>query len=190
MNRTAIGLALAALLLASPAAGDELAALKDEAKELVKNFATGLKGELVLAMKSGGPLNAISVCSVKAPQIADKISQASGWTVARSSHRLRNPGNEADEYTAKAIADFLTRQENGEKPDTMIKAEILEENGKKVFRLVKAIPTGKVCLTCHGAESVKPEVEAALKEHYPDDKARGFKAGEIRGVFTLKKVLN
>ena len=190
MNKTAIGLALTALLLASPAAGDELAALKDEAKGLIKNFATELQSELVSAMKSGGPVNAIGVCNVKAPQIAAEISRGSGWSVARSSHKLRNPVNEADDFTATAIADFLKRQSDGEKPDTMVKAEIVEEDGKKVFRLVKAIPTGEVCLTCHGAESVKPEVEAALKEHYPDDKARGFKIGEMRGVFTLKKALN
>ncbi|NNE25194.1 MAG: copper chaperone PCu(A)C [Rhizobiales bacterium] len=165
-------------------------ALKEEAKGLMKKFAGELKGELVSAMKSGGPLNAIGVCNVKAPQIADKISEASGWTVARSSHKLRNPSNEADDFTAKAIAEFLARQANGEKPGTMVKAGISEENGARVFRMVKAIPTGKVCLACHGAETVTPEVEAALMEHYPDDKARGFKIGEMRGVFTLKKELN
>lgn len=190
MKKTVIGLAFAALLLTDPASGEELDTLKDEAKGLIKKFATELKGELVSAMKSGGPLNAIGVCNVQAPQIADRISQSSDWTVARSSHKLRNPANEADDFTAKAIAGFLTRQASGEKPDTMVKAEILEENGKKVFRLVKAIPTAEVCVACHGGETVKPEVVAALKEHYPDDKARGFKIGEIRGVFTLKKVLN
>lgn len=190
MNKTAIGLAFAALLLANPAAGDELAALKDEGKGLIKQFATELKGELVSAIKSGGPVNAIGVCNMKAPQIADNISQASGWTVARSSHKLRNPANAADDFTATAIAEFLTRQANGEKPGTMVKVQIVEENGDRVFRMIKAIPTGKVCLACHGADSVKPQVEAALKEHYPEDKARGFKLGEMRGVFTLKKVLN
>ena len=190
VNKIAIGLAFTALFLTSPAAGDELAALKNEAKGLIKKFSTELKGELVSAMKSGGPLNAIGVCNVKAPQIADKVSQASGWTVARSSHKLRNPANEADDFTAAVIAEFLARQANGEKPGTMVKSKIIKENGDRVFRLVKAIPTGEVCLACHGAESVKPQVEAAIKEHYPDDKARDFKLGEMRGVFTLKKVLN
>lgn len=190
MHKTTIGLALAALMLATPATGGELGALKNEAKGLIKKFATELKGELVSAMKSGGPVKAIGVCNIKAPQIADDISQGSGWTVARSSHKLRNPANAADDFTATAIADFLTRQADGEKPDTMTKAEITEENGKRVFRMVKAIPTGEACLACHGADSVKPQVEAALKELYPDDKARGFKPGEMRGVFTLKKELN
>ncbi len=190
MNKSALGLALAALLVSVPAWGGELDTLRDEAKRLIKQFASELKGELVSAMKTGGPLNAIGVCSIKAPQIADNISQTSGWTVARSSHKLRNPANEPDDYTAEAIAEFLKRQANGEKPDTMIKAEIREENGERVFRMVKAIPTGEVCLACHGGESVKAEVEAAIKEHYPSDSARRFKIGEMRGVFTLKKALD
>ena len=54
MNRTAIGLALAVLLLAGPAAGDDVAALKDEAKGLIKQFAGELKGELVSALTRAG----------------------------------------------------------------------------------------------------------------------------------------
>ena len=165
------------------------AALAEEGKALMMAFGGTLKGELQAAMKAGGPVNAISVCNVRAPEIAADVSQTPGWTIARSSHKLRNPANEPDDFTAAAIAGFLDRQANGEKPDTMIKAEILEENGKKVFRMVKAIPTGEVCLACHGGDSVKAGVEAAIKEYYPGDAARGFKVGEMRGVFTLKKML-
>jgi hypothetical protein len=49
---------------------------------------------------------------------------------------------------------------------------------------MKAIPTGKVCLKCHG-EKIDPDVEASLKQNYPRDKARGFKEGDIRGAFTI-----
>lgn len=190
LYKSTLGSALAALLVSVPAWGGELDTLRDEAERLIKQFASELKGELVSAMKTGGPLNAIGVCSIKAPQIADNISQASDWTVGRSSHKLRNLANEPDDYTAVAIAEFLKRQANGEKPDTMIKAETREESGERIFRMVKAIPTGEVCLACHGGESVKGEVEAAIKEYYPSDSARGFKIGEMRGVFTLKRVLD
>ncbi len=36
---------------------------------------------------------------------------------------------------------------------------------------------------------MKPEVEEVLKTLYPEDQARGFAVGQMRGVFTLKKVL-
>ena len=67
-------------------------------------------------------------------------------------------------------------------------AEVVEMNGQKSFRYMKAIPTGKVCLNCHGAE-LKPAVSKELDMLYTDDKARGFKAGDIRGAFTLSKPL-
>ena len=40
-----------------------------------KQFASELKGELIVNLKEGGPINAISVCSEKASMIADRISQ-------------------------------------------------------------------------------------------------------------------
>jgi hypothetical protein len=133
-------------------------------------------------------VNAISVCNERAPAIAAAVS-ADGWTVARSSHKLRNPENAPDAFTAEAIAGFLTLQAQGESADVMAKAGITEENGQRIFHFVKAIPTAELCLGCHGGDNVKPEVVAKLAELYPADEARGFSVGEMRGVFTLTKVL-
>lgn len=49
---------------------------------------------------------------------------------------------------------------------------------------MKAIPTAALCVKCHG-ETIDPEVEAKLKALYPNDQARGFKEGDLRGAFTL-----
>ncbi|HQF31154.1 MAG TPA: DUF3365 domain-containing protein, partial [Hyphomicrobiales bacterium] len=70
---------------------------------------------------------------------------------------------------------------------TMVKAGIVEEDGKKLFRLVKAIPTGEVCLNCHGGAEVKAETAEMLAKYYPEDQARGFTLGQMRGVFTLSR---
>ena len=171
-----------------PAYAKDLQALKMEGKGLMMKFGKSLKGELVAAMKQGGPVKAIGVCRVKAPKIASQVSSGS-WKVARSSHKLRNPSNGPDAFTRMVIKEFSKRQAAGEKANTLLKAKITEENGKKVFRMVKAIPTAKVCLKCHGGDNVKPQVVEKIAELYPNDKARGFKEGEMRGVFTLKKVL-
>jgi hypothetical protein len=64
-------------------------------------------------------------------------------------------------------------------------SEFVELDGKNVFRYMKAIPTGEICLNCHGGDNVKPEVEAKLTEFYPDDKARGYSIGDIRGAFSI-----
>ncbi len=189
-RKIAVIIACISAFAAAPAmAKADMAALAKEGKGVMMKFGKTLKGELQAAVKAKGFGHAVEVCSVKAPEIAEKISASEGWSVARSSHKLRNPHNAPDAFTAAVIKDFLARQARGEDPKAMVKTAIVEEDGKKVFRMVKAIPTGKLCLNCHGGAEVKPGVEAVLKEHYPEDKARGFKIGEMRGVFTLKKVV-
>ena len=166
------------------------AALVQEGKALMQQLGGTLKGELQAAVKEKGAAHAIEVCNIRAPEITDEVSGSSGWSVARSSHKLRNPANEPDAYTAAVIDEFLARQDAGEKAADMVKAEIVEENGKSVFRMVKAIPTGQACLACHGGDQVKQPVLDRLAELYPQDQARFFNVGEMRGVFTLSKPLD
>ena len=189
--RSIFAAAVMFLLVAATASAEDEVALSAEGKALIQKFGGALKAELVAAMEDGGPFEAISVCNVRAPEIAAAISADSGgWTISRSSHKLRNPNNAPDPYTAAAIEAFLARETSGEVAANMVKAEIVEEDGQRVFRMVKAIPTGAVCLTCHGGDEVTLDVKAALAALYPDDMAHGFKEGEMRGVFTLRKVID
>lgn len=188
MRKMIIAATFAAAFTGQTAQGDEVAALAEEGKALIQEFGSALKGKLLLAMNEGGPVNAIAVCHEAAPEIAQSVS-TDGWTVARSSHRLRNPDNAPDAFTAATIEDFLAREAAGEGAQDLVRAAIVEEDGSEAFHLVKAIPTDKVCLSCHGAAEVAPETEAKLAELYPQDEARGFSLGEMRGVFTLTKTL-
>jgi len=165
---------------------------KAEAKKITGAFFKELKGELVKGMKSGGPVAAIGVCNSVAPAIAMKHSSASGWDVARTSLKLRNPANTPDSWETGVLKKFEERRANGEGPDTLAYAEVVEENGEKYFRFMKGIvmpPKEKMpCLMCHG-ENIDAKVASKLDELYPEDKARGYKAGQVRGAFTLKKKL-
>jgi hypothetical protein len=49
-------------------------------------------------------------------------------------------------------------------------------------RYTRPILAGGVCLVCHGA-TISDEVEAALAEHYPHDRATGYAEGDVRGAF-------
>ncbi len=180
---------LGAVICAQTAGAADQPALTAEGKALIQEFGETLKAELMAAMEKGGPVEAIAVCNLRAPEIAASVS-SDGWTVARSSHRLRNSDNAPDAYTAAAIKEFLAREAAGEPAADLVKAEIVEDEGGQVFRMVKAIPTAGLCVSCHGGEEVAPEVQAKLAELYPQDQARGFSEGEMRGVFTLKKPLD
>jgi len=157
--------------------------LKQEAISIVQKFGGTLKPQLQDAMKGAGPIHAISVCSVAAPAIAQKLSKDTGWTVNRVSLKARNNKTAIpDAWEKKVLEQFDQRQAAGESAEKMAFAEIVD--GK--YRFMKAQGVEKVCLNCHAAE-IKPEVEAALKQHYPEDMARGYSEGQIRGAFSVSK---
>lgn len=183
---------LAAILSAfvitpSVSMASDVEAVKAEAPGVIKGFGGKLKGTLVGAMKSGGPIKALTACNDKAGGIAEAAS-VNGWDVGRTSLKLRNPGNAADAWELKTLASFEARKAAGENPGQIKHSEVVEEDGKKVFRMMVAIPTGGVCLNCHGS-NLKPEVAAKIDALYPTDKARGFAKGDIRGAFTIRKSL-
>jgi Skp family chaperone for outer membrane proteins len=160
-----------------------------EAKAIVKEFAETLQGELQAAIKEGGPVNAIAVCQDRAPAIAADLSERTGWEVGRTSLKTRNTADNApDAWEAKVLAEFDERRAAGEDVQPMAYAATVTSDDAKTFRFMKAIPTADVCLACHGSD-ITPEVTAALDERYPDDMARGYSKGEVRGAFTLSKPL-
>ena len=89
-----------------------------------------------------------------------------------------------DSDNSEIASRCIVASERREDPAKIDHAEIVEIDGAKRFRYMKAIPTGGVCVACHGA-SLNPKVAAKLDSLYPGDKARGFKPGDIRGAFTV-----
>ncbi len=176
---------------ASPVVADETQDLTAQGGALIQQLAGALQTELQAAMQTGGPARGVEVCNLEAPGITYDVANSSdGWEISRSSHKLRNPTNAPDPYTAAIIDNFLARAEGGEAPQSMIFSEIVEEDNERIFRMVRAIPTAGGCLSCHGGSEVSAEVEAILSDRYPQDLARGFSEGDMRGVFTLSKVLD
>ncbi len=155
-----------------------------ESRKTVKQFAGKLKGELLSALEGGGPIKAVTVCSEKAPKIADRISGETGWEVGRTSLRVRNPGNAPDGRERQTLEDFEERRKKGGDLAKMEHSEVVTEDGKSSFRYMKVIPVGEPCLTCHGKD-IAPDLASKLRELYPEDRATGFSLGEIRGAFTI-----
>lgn len=160
------------------------AALAAEAKAAVKALGGKLKGELQGSMKAGGPVATMTMCNTVAPDITKEVSAEKGMEVSRVSLKNRNPGNVANEWQAQVLKDFESRKLAGESPKGMVYSAIV----KHQFRFMKAIPTAPVCLKCHG-EKLDPAVNAKLNELYPEDKATGYKEGDIRGAFVVVKNL-
>lgn len=157
----------------------------DQARGLVKQFATTLQGELKSGLQQGGPVAAVQVCKDRAPAIAAELSAESGWDVGRTSLKTRNQAlNTPDEWEREVLEQFESRKANGESPMGMSYASVVETDDGKVYRYMQAIPTQEVCLACHGKD-IAPDLAAAVDKAYPDDEARGYELGDIRGAFTL-----
>ena len=183
-------LVLGAVLAASSALARQQPDVPPEvvaSREAVQKFGATLKEALQQAIQSGGPVNGIAVCHEKAGQIATDLGQQLGMLVGRTSFKVRNPANAADNWELAVLKQFEARKAQGEPADKLeFFAVIDDDQGQKTFRYMKAIPTAALCLNCHG-EHIPPEVDAKLKELYPNDQARGFKEGDLRGAFTLAK---
>lgn len=158
-------------------------------RTVIKEFASSLKGDLQAAIKSGGPVEAIEVCSDKAPAIAASLSSAHDMQVSRTSLKFRNPDNKPDAWETEVLEQFEVRLASGEPVTAIEFSETVTVGESQAFRYMKAIPTAEVCLNCHGAD-LPPEVAAQLDELYPGDLARGFKEGDIRGAFSISQSLD
>ncbi|NND55078.1 MAG: DUF3365 domain-containing protein, partial [Gammaproteobacteria bacterium] len=90
--------AIVLLACASATANDPLLL---DSRELVKEFGAALQSELKHGLTEGGPVDAISVCKDKAPQIASELSRRSGAKVRRTSLRHRNPANAPEPWEAE-----------------------------------------------------------------------------------------
>ncbi|MBM4201831.1 MAG: DUF3365 domain-containing protein [Gammaproteobacteria bacterium] len=172
------GLALAGEESARPSPDSAPAAAAAAAQAL----GAALKAELEAAVHNGGPVAALGVCQLKAPDIAARISAESGLRVSRTSLRPRNPDNAPNAWQTEVLRTFEARKAAGEDPAYLSYSAVVDGE----FRFMKAIPTAPVCLTCHG-ERLAPEVTARLAELYPQDQATGFRLGDLRGAFVIVK---
>ena len=183
-------LALAALvaLSASAAAPPAPEALASQARTIAGNLTLSLQGELFAAMKKGGPLEALDVCRARAPEIAAATAMGTPWRLGRTALKVRNPKNAPDAWEAARLGEFRKRLAGGEEMAAVEAWEVVEVEGRPVFRYMKAIGATSPCLTCHGS-ALKPDVAAKVKELYPDDQAVGFASGQLRGAYTLSRPL-
>jgi hypothetical protein len=161
--------------------------LEQQANQRIVDFSQALKGQLQAAIKQGGLINAVSVCKSVAPAIAAENSK-DGWTLTRTSLRVRNSDNTPDEWELSQLQQFELVNASGLQPadKPIVASEFIVNDGNTQFRYMKAIPAQQLCLGCHGS-NIEPEVSTLLSKTYPDDKAVNFALGDIRGAFSLKK---
>ncbi|MCA9190671.1 MAG: DUF3365 domain-containing protein [Planctomycetales bacterium] len=160
---------------ANQSSEDELdSQAKQKAMRVCDELAAELVKRLGEAMADGGPANAIEVCSQQATQIAKLASEKNGVHVGRTSFKLRNPQNAAPSWAQELV----------ERREAQPQVVRLGNNSRGVLLPIMLKPQ---CLACHGAsESLAPEISDKLAALYPEDQAKGFADGDLRGWFWVE----
>ncbi|WP_404395900.1 DUF3365 domain-containing protein [Pseudoalteromonas phenolica] len=178
--------AISLIVFAGPVHANDAIAQKAQldmqAKKITNAFATELKTTLMAAVAKGGLSAGVEVCQEQAPEIAKKYS-SHGWQISRTSLKTRNSQNTPNIDEIAILQDFAKRLASGEPAKTVSYSNLNPQSGE--YQFMKAIPTGQVCLACHG-ENISDDLQAKIKAHYPKDTATGFKLGELRGAFSFK----
>jgi len=161
----------------------DIVVLRQVAETKIADFSAILKRTLMSAIQQQGLEHAVAVCKDQAPKIAEKLSK-DGWTIARTSLKTRNAYNAPDEWEQTQLIAFNTLMNAGEPPATLNVSDLSQGR----FRYMKAIPTGQVCLACHGSQ-VDPALLQSIQAYYPNDRAIGFTLKDLRGAFSLTKAI-
>lgn len=149
---------------------------------LGRAFLQQMQGLLSTALERG-PEIAVAVCADTAQRFTELFARQHGILVRRTALRWRNPRNQPDSTEAWWIAQFERWNAEGRSLDTVI---VLESSTEERLLRPILIRTPQ-CLLCHGTpENIPPEVATALAERYPEDRARNFRLGDVRGALSIR----
>ncbi len=142
-----------------------------------------LKSHLQKALQEGDISHAIQFCSSLAYPLTDSLSEQENARIKRTSHKVRNPRNAPDDLEQAVIASYLEKKSQG-----LPLKPTLKPYGKDSVAFHAPIMAQPLCLNCHGTvgETIQPDHYKTIREHYPEDKATGFKAGDLRGIWSIR----
>lgn len=151
-------------------------------EEVAKSSFKELSRNLVEHMKQGGPLQAISFCNEQALPITDQLSEKYNVTIKRTSNKLRNTKNKPTEREKQIIDNYINLQKIEKNLMPIVE---IDNTNKKHFYAPITIKAN--CLVCHGkiGEAVNAKTDSVINIFYPNDKATGYKEGDVRGIWSI-----
>lgn len=155
------------------------------AESAAESFMTQLQGVLMKELREGGPVQALSVCADTAQLLTQSAATDLGVSIKRVSDQLRNIENTPDAFEQHILDLFSGMYEEGIEPP-FIHTEERTVNGQKEFWFMQSIHVQPQCLGCHGpGDRIASNVKTLLNERYPEDKAVGYKPGDLRGAIRV-----
>lgn len=172
-----------AFLEATPTEDTTLAVYRRQGKEIVKATFAALSSQLKSAMKQGGVPYALTFCNVTAMPITDSLATRYDVDIKRVSMQNRNAENAPDALEESMISSLQKMMVASYEGINMV---VLDQDQNPVY--VQPIVLGDQCLQCHG--KIGTDITAAnyeiIQSLYPDDKATGYRSGDLRGIWRIK----
>ncbi len=107
---------------------------------------------------------------------AMRVAKETGWSIAQLAERNRNPDNTLDAEARHAFRQFQRD------PALVSLTRRTTYKGVAGTRYLRRVAVESSCLACHGGRDTRPDF---VKKNYPADKAFGFAAGDLRGVYSV-----
>jgi len=176
---------LSTAVLASLTAAADTMPVKKEGIKYIKMLGGALKSQLQEKMKEDkSALTAMAFCTSSANDITEKVNKKlpAYAKVRRTSLKVRNDKNNSADATDRKVMEAYVSSIEAKKfsPKDIKVVEVGD-----VTRVYKPLLAKGVCLKCHGSD-LSPKVAEAIKSAYPNDKATGFKEGDLRGVIVAE----
>ncbi len=172
-----------AFLESTPAQDTTLEVYRRQGKEIVKATFTALSSQLKSAMKQGGVPYAVTFCNVTAMPITDSLAARYDVDIKRVSMRNRNTDNAPDALEESMISSLQKMMVASYEGINMV---VLDQDENPVY--VQPIVLGDQCLQCHGkiGTDITADNYEIIQSLYPDDKATGYRSGDLRGIWRIK----
>ena len=141
-----------------------------------------LMNALLTAGADSVPEQAVSFCHEEAAGILSQITDAQHIKIQRVAEKYRNPNNALQPEDLTVWNKWKTQLAQGQ--SLVSEVEVNPEN-HKVYRapIFLGMP---LCERCHGDENTfSPELQKTLASLYPQDKARNFRQGDLRGMWKI-----
>ncbi len=155
----------------------------DAGDKLSKELLSKLGSKLVHEVKTNGLLSAAEFCNSNALTLTEEVNlhQVEGISVKRISLQERNSANKAKADEAAVLESMQEMLEKNTLPAYVITKEA------KTYKYYKPLIIKKdLCLKCHGDISKNSELNQFILEAYPEDKATGYKMGDLRGAVLVE----
>jgi hypothetical protein len=160
-------------------------AIAKEGVKYIKILGKTLKqnvGKRLKADPSG--VEAAKFCSTKAKEIAKEAMKdfPKNIKIRRTALKYRNENNKPDVVDEKVLKEMeaALKARNLKK-----KPIVVDVNGTK--RVYVPVFVEKACTKCHGdIKDINPKVKEIISKAYPNDKAIGFKVGDLRGAMVAE----